>query len=306
MIPLSSFLPILKEVKNLKPERTEITNLSKETIISFLDWIEADRRCGISTRNIRLSAIKAFFSYLQMQTPDYIYQCQQILAIPPKKCPEKGLEYMTLDGIKAILDSIDLVSKSGLRDLTLLSVMYDSAARVQEIADLCVSDVRFEKQHTLRLTGKGQKTRIIPMMEPTAILIRRYLHEFHGSDVNVSKAPLFYNHSKSKLTRAGIAYIVSKHVASARNAHPALIPETVSPHGFRHSKSMHMLQAGVPLIYIRDYLGHSEISTTEIYARCDSAQKRQAIEAAYPEFRKNEVPEWHSDDSLMDWLKSLC
>ncbi len=213
---------------------------------------------------------------------------------------------MTLDGVKAILDSVDAGTKSGLRDLALLSVMYDSAARVQEVADLCVNDVRFEKPSTLRLTGKGRKTRIIPMMEPTAALIRSYIHAFHGSDGNVSKTPLFYNHSKSKLTRAGITYILSKYVKSARKTHPALIPETVSPHGFRHSKSMHMLQAGVPLIYIRDYLGHVEISTTEIYARCDSAQKRQAIEAAYPEFRKNEVPEWHSDGSLMDWLRSLC
>ena len=89
----------LREVKNLKPEKTEITVLNKETVISFLDWIESERGCGISTRNIRLSAIKSFFSYLQMQTPDYMYQCQQILAIPPKKCPEKGVEYLTLDGV---------------------------------------------------------------------------------------------------------------------------------------------------------------------------------------------------------------
>lgn len=296
----------LREARNLKPEKTEVTTLDRETVIAFLDWIEAVRGCGISTRNIRLSAIKAFFSYLQLQTPDYIYQCQQIMAIPPKKCPEKGLEYLTLDGVKAILDSIDAETKSGLRDLTLLSVMYDSAARVQEVADLCVNDVRFEKPSTLRLTGKGRKTRIIPIMEPTVVLIRRYIREFHGNDGNVSKAPLFYNHNKSNLTRAGIAYILSKYVTSARRISPVLIPETVSPHGLRHSKSMHMLQAGVPLIYIRDYLGHAEISTTEIYARCDSAQKRLAIEAAYPEFRKNEVPEWHSDGSLMDWLKSLC
>jgi len=94
-------------------------------------------------------------------------------------------------------------------------------------------------------------------------------------------------------------------VEQARQEHPTLVPETVSPHGFRHSKSMHMLRAGVPLIYIRDFLGHSEISTTEIYARCDSEQKRKAIEAACPNVTKAETPLWHSDSSLIEWLQSL-
>ena len=101
------------------------------------------------------------------------------------------------------------------------------------------------------------------------------------------------------------SYILNKYVDLAKEEHPSLIPETVSPHGLRHSKSMHMLQAGVPLIYIRDFLGHSEISTTEIYARCDSEQKRKAIEAACPSITKADVPLWHSDSTLIEWLQSL-
>ena len=298
-------LQYLRDVKSIAPEKVEIPVLTPELITEYLDWLELERCCSISTRNLRLSALKAFFRYLQVQTPDYMNQCQQIAALPLKKQPEQGLEYLSLDGIKAILDFIPTNTKAGWRDLALISILYDSAGRVQEVADLCIRDVRLSKPATLRLTGKGQKTRIIPIMEPTARLIESYLQKVHAA-ADDSNFPLFYNRTGSKLTRAGIAYVLNKHVNALRIARPDLIPETVSPHSMRHSKSMHMLSAGVPLIYIRDYLGHVEISTTEIYARCDTAQKRQAIENASSPVSPRETPLWHTDSSLMQWLSSLC
>lgn len=297
----------LKEVKNLKPESTDMNALTKDTIIDYLDWLERERKCSVATRNLRHAAMKSFFSYVQVQTPDFMYQCQQVLSIPRKKAREDGgLKYLTLDAIKAILDSIDATTKSGLRDLTILSVLYDSAARVHELTNLQLRDFRFEKPATLRLTGKGSKSRIIPLMEPTSELALKYLNVFHSRDHNAEDLPFFYNRNKTKLSRAGISYILEKHVNEARNLSPSLIPANVSPHWFRHSKSMHMLQADVPLIYIRDYLGHVEISTTEIYARCDTSKKRQAIESAMPEFRKSERAYWQEDENLLSWLKSLC
>ena len=142
-------------------------------------------------------------------------------------------------------------------------------------------------------------------MEPTARLIESYLHSVHrmAGDGNF---PLFYNRTSCKLSRAGIAYVLSKYVDVLRVERPELVPEKTSPHSMRHSKSVHMLTAGVPLIYIRDYLGHVEISTTEVYARCDTAQKRQAIEQASPSTSVQEIPTWQTDASLMQWLKSLC
>ena len=132
------------------------------------------------------------------------------------------------------------------------------AARVQEIADLSVNDFRAEKPSTLRLTGKGSKTRIVPLMSTTSDLVSKYISIYHPSYRGEYNVPLFSNRKKEKLTRAGIAYILKKYVKIAREKQPDLIPEIVSPHGLRHSKSMHMLQAGVPLIYIRDFLGHSK------------------------------------------------
>ena len=298
-------LKYLDDAQNIKAEDVDIPLLSRETIIKYLEWLEKSRGSSVSTRNIRLAAIKSLFSYIQTQTPDYIYQCQQILSIPRKKEPGHTLEYLTVEGIKSVLDAVEASSGTGLRDLTLLSLMYDSAARVQEIADLSVNDFRAEKPSTLRLTGKGSKTRIVPLMSTTSDLVSKYISIYHPSYRGEYNVPLFSNRKKEKLTRAGIAYILKKYIKIAREKQPDLIPETVSPHGLRHSKSMHMLQAGVPLIYIRDFLGHSEISTTEIYARCDSEQKRKAIENTCPSITKSETPMWQKDTSLLGWLQSL-
>ena len=298
-------LKYLDDTQNIKAEDVDIPLLTRETIIKYLEWLEKSRGSSVSTRNIRLAAIKSLFSYIQTQTPDYIYQCQQILSIPRKKEPGHTLEYLTIEGIKSVLDAVETSSRTGFRDLTLLSLMYDSAARVQEIADLSVNDFRAEKPSTLRLTGKGSKTRIVPLMSTTSDLVSKYISIYHPSYRGEYNVPLFSNRKKEKLTRAGIAYILKKYVKIAREKQPDLIPETVSPHGFRHSKSMHMLQAGVPLIYIRDFLGHSEISTTEIYARCDSEQKRKAIENTCPSITKSETPMWQKDTSLLGWLQSL-
>ena len=298
-------LKYLDDTQNIKAEDVDIPLLSRETIIKYLEWLEKSRGSSVSTINIRLAAIKSLFSYIQTQTPDYIYQCQQILSIPRKKEPGHTLEYLTVEGIKSVLNAVETSSRTGLRDLTLLSLMYDSAARVQEIADLSVNDFRAEKPSTLRLTGKGSKTRIVPLMSTTSDLVSKYISIYHPSYRGEYNVPLFSNRKKEKLTRAGIAYILKKYIKIAREKQPDLIPETVSPHGLRHSKSMHMLQAGVPLIYIRDFLGHSEISTTEIYARCDSEQKRKAIENTCPSITKSETPMWQKDTSLLGWLQSL-
>lgn len=124
--------------------------LSVEIIYDFLQWLENSRGSSISTRNFRLSSLKAFFGYLQTLTPDYIYLCQQIAAIPLKKAPQKSIRYPTLDGIKVILDTVDTTTTNGFRDLVLLSVLYDSGARVQEIADLTVGNVRLQSPATHR------------------------------------------------------------------------------------------------------------------------------------------------------------
>ena len=222
-----------------------------------------------------------------------------------KKIASKVPTYLTVEALAFLLSMPDTATRSGRRDSVLLSTLYDSGARAQELCDITVGDVRLKEPCTIRLTGKGSKTRIVPLMAPTASLLRRYITE-RGLDVpERSNAPLFPSRSGGKLTRKGVSYILAKYVDGAHVLRPGLLPKTVSPHCLRHSKSMHLLQSGVDLIYIRDILGHSDIKTTEVYARIDSEMKRKALEKAVTGVVSDDMPVWQKDSGLLSWLKSL-
>ncbi len=197
----------------------------------------------------------------------------------------------------------DTTTLKGRRDLTLLSLMYDSGARVQEIIDLRPSMLRLNKPPTIKIIGKGNKARIVPMLDAQTVHLKNYLQEYRLSEPLANMYPLFFNSRKEKLTRAGINHIVQKYSEAARKENKMLIPEKISCHCLRHTKAMHLLQAGVNLVYIRDILGHVSIQTTEIYARADSMQKRKAIEKAYVNINPNEEPAWTKDENLISWLK---
>ncbi len=299
------FLNFLKDSKNILAENITLEIITKDIIVDFLDWIENHRQCSLTTRNIRLAAIHSFFRYLQYQNPENLQEWQKILSIPVKKTEKKTINYLTLDGIKLLLEMPDQSLKSGQRNLTLLSLMYDTAARVQEIIDLTPSSVRFDKPYTVKLIGKGKKARIVPLMEPTAKILKRYMVANGLLKDYVNEYPLFFNSRKEKLTRAGVNYILKKYSKMAREKTSALIPEQISCHSLRHSKAMHLLQAGVNLVYIRDILGHSSVQVTEVYARVESKQKREAIEKAYTDVSPEEQPKWQDNDKLLSWLKEF-
>lgn len=299
------FLNFLKDTKNISAENITLKIITKDTIVEFLDWIENQRQCSITTRNIRLAAIHSFFRYLQYQNPENLQEWQRILSIPVKKTEKKTINYLTLDGIKLLLEMPDQSLKSGQRNLAILSLMYDTAARVQEIIDLTPSSIRFDKPYTVKLIGKGKKARIVPLMEPTANILRKYMEANGLLKDYANEYPLFFNSRKEKLTRAGVNYILKKYSKMARDKAAALIPDQISCHSLRHSKAMHLLQAGVNLVYIRDILGHSSVQVTEVYARANSKQKREAIEKAYTDVSPEEKPQWQDNDNLLSWLKKF-
>lgn len=301
----SILLRYCKDEKGLSPERLWIKDLTREIVEDFLGWLEAERNCSISTRNQRLSAIHAFYKYLQYECPEYMAQLQKIISIPSKKKPTKAFDYLTLEGVQAILSQPDQSTRNGFRDLVLLTLMYDSGARVQEIADLTTTGLRLDELATVKLTGKGQKTRIVPLMSRTSDLLRKYLEHFSHSNYQLESKPLFYSKKQDKLTRSGISFILGKYTEMARREAPNEIPAKVTPHTLRHSKAMHLLQSGVNLVYIRDVLGHSDIKTTEVYARADTNMKRNAlINANHPKIQ-NETPVWQKNPDLLSWLQSL-
>lgn len=298
-------LIFIKEEKHIKVEKLSIDMVTKNIILEFLDWLQQKRKCGNATRNIRLAAIHSFYRFLQYESLENLYECQKILSIKFKKEQKKVLKYLTIDGIKLLFQQPDRSNQKGRRDLTLLSLLYDTGARVQELIDMTPSMIQLDNPPTIKIKGKGNKIRIVPMLDKQVDHLKNYLKENNLDKSHTNLYPLFFNSRKEKLTRAGVAYIIQKYTTMARRKEESLIPEKISCHSFRHSKAMHLLQAGVNLVYIRDILGHVSIQTTEIYARADSKQKREAIEKAYVDVNPNEEPVWESNMDLLKWLKSF-
>lgn len=299
------FLTFLKEIENIPAEKLTLSQITKEAVIKFLDWLEEERHCCTATRNVRLATLHSFFRYLQYQNPQNLMEWQRILSIPVKKTEKSTINYLSVEGIRLILESPNQSTKSGRRDLALLSLIYDSGARVQEIIDLTPSMVRLDPPCTVKLIGKGNKARIVPLLEQQVRFLKIYMTEQKLIQPHANMYPLFSNSRKEKLTRPGVNYILTKHAKQAREKEPSLIPEKLSCHCLRHSLAMHLLQSGVNLIYIRDILGHTSVQVTEIYAKTDSRQKREAIEKAYIDVTPEDTPSWLTNDDLLDWLKSF-
>ncbi|HHY76874.1 MAG TPA: tyrosine-type recombinase/integrase [Firmicutes bacterium] len=299
------FLLFNKDKRNISAEKLQLKLITKNSVVEFLNWLESERGCTPATRNVRLAAIHSFFRYVQYQNPENMQEWQRILSIPVKRAEKPVINYLTVDGIKVLLAEPNQLTHTGRRDLALLSLMYSSGARVQEIIDLTPSMVRLDPPCIVKLVGKGNKARIVPLMEEQVEHLRIYMEENHLTEPYANQYPLFSNSRKEKLTRAGITYILKKYASQARVKYPHLIPDNLSCHCLRHSIAMHMLQSGVNLVYIRDILGHTSVQVTEIYAKTDSKQKREAIEKAYHDITPKALPSWQTNGDLLDWLKGF-
>lgn len=299
------FLTFMEEERKLKPDKLQLKYITKDCIVDFLNWLQTTRKSSDASRNVRLAGVHSFFRFLQYEFPEYLNQCQQILSIKFKKTEKTTIDYLTIEGIRLLLRQPDIKSKKGRRDLAMLALMYDSGARVSEIVNLTPSMIRLNEPYTVKLIGKGNKARIIPLMEQEIVHLKRYMANNKLLEPENNLHPLFFNSRKEKLTRAGVNYVLQGYANIARKKNPTLIPIRVSPHVIRHSKAMHLLQAGVHLVYIRDILGHESVVTTEIYARVDSKQKREAIEKAYTDVVKKEMPRWQEDKNLLNWLRNF-
>jgi len=300
-------LSFLEQTQKISPERLSMEDLTYDTIIAFLDWIESTRNCTVSTRNQRLVAIHSFIRFAQKQVPENVFEFQKILNIPDKKCVKTVVPFLTGEEMKILLSMPPPSTSKGLRDMVLMSVLYDSAARVQEIIDLKVKDLRLDKLAVIALHGKGQKIRHVPITGKTKILLKSHLQcSSTNNGVSSGEQYVFLNQRKQQLTRWGISYIINKYVGLASLFDGFNVRFSITPHVFRHSKSVHLLQSGVNLIYIRDFLGHSDCSTTQIYAKADTETRRKALEAAYVDILPTtELPDWSDDKNLMDFLISL-
>jgi site-specific recombinase XerD len=295
-----------KEKYNLKPKKITFEIFNKKFILEFLQWLIKTRKNSDRTRNLRIDNIKAFFSYIQTEIPSMVLHSQAILQIPKKKVQQSVVEYISLDGIKLILQQPDITTSIGRKHLVMLSFMYATGARVQEVADVTIEDFRYNNSSSIRLIGKGNKARLVPLEVDILEMIQKYIdNEIKNRTLFNLDEPLFLNKSDKKLTRQGISYIVKKYTNMARKKDNTIIPKKVHPHTFRHSRAMALLQAGIELIYIRDFLGHYSVTTTEVYARANNESTRQALLKVSSQSVNTQVPIWNQDKNLLEFLNGL-
>jgi site-specific recombinase XerD len=297
-----SFVLLLRwfsDVAGVAPDDIQIPDLNRERIEAFCLWLSEIRGVSAATVNVRLCALRSFAGYVSFTEPAYLKWASELRSIKFSRSPSKEIAYLSPEAVGLIIDS----ARCNTRDLAMLALLYDSGSRVSEISGAVYSDLRLEKPATVRLVGKGSKIRVVPICDQVAMIVTEYLSNSNCSCS--SKSPLFCNRSGKSIGRAGIAWVLSKYTAAAHKTNPELVPLGVRPHMLRHSKAVHLLESGVNLIYIRDFLGHSSVSTTEIYAKASTKAKRVAIEKASANLIIGSSYSEESKSDLIEWLKTM-
>lgn len=257
----------LQHEKNISCEDVRFRDLNVTTLISFLNWLESEQNCSIATRNVRLASLSSFAAYAQNRNLDAaLIFLTGIRNIPAKKTEARPRTFFTRDEVSVLLRVPDTSSKTGRRDAVLLSLMYASGARAQEICDLKVRDVLFQdKMTTLTITGKGKKTRRMLIARPCAKMLKQYLI-WRKIDQEPNHH-IFSSQTHEQMTISCIEVIYKKYLCIAKKQNPSMFMEKrYTPHTMRHTCAMHMLEAGVPMMAIKNFLGHASVTTTERYA----------------------------------------
>jgi site-specific recombinase XerD len=283
--------------------RLMLDDLKVDTVLAFLADIEASRANCAVTRNLRLAAIKALATYLIGQDPTCAGEYQRITAIPSKRASRPMMGYLEVAEVQAILGVIDRRSDSGERDYVLLSLLYNTGARVQEICDLRIGSLRLDTPAVVTIIGKGRKVRQVPLWKETAQLLRNYLAR---EPTTSPERALFLNARGAPLGRFGVRHILQTHVRQAAKTCPSLEDRRIGPHTVRHATAMHLLQAGVDLSIIRTWLGHVSLATTHGYVEIDLAMKRKALAACRAQGRPSALkPLIDRNRDVIRWLESI-
>lgn len=265
-------------------ERLEISDLTAERVIKFLNFLEKERGNGVATRNARLGAVHVFARFLATRKPEYLGSLQRVIALPHKRgAVEAPIEYLDRGEFEALLHSIDRSSRLGRRDYALFALMFNTGARVQEVLDVRRRDVRLDAPSQVRLHGKGNKVRLCPIWPATAKLLRALIDESTAPDGDPADARLFTNARGGPLTRFGVRYLLRRYVDAAAQCTPSMRDKSIHPHSLRHSTAIALLKSGVDFATISQWLGHAGLNTTMRYARADIDLKRAAIAQVFPD-----------------------
>lgn len=310
---LEDLLDYVKERKRIPLCEVTFEMLTKDMVASFLDYLETERGFSASTRNNRCAAIRAFMEYAAERDVSVVSALLDMKRVPFKK-PEtlKIVEYMSIKAVSAVIEQTDTNTPRGRRDRCFIILMYDTGARIQELVNIRLCDLHISRLSKVRLRGKGGKIREVPLMEKTVLHLKKYLEEFHNGKPFSSEDPLFYSSAHGTIypiSGRRIRYLLQEYGKKARAVCPE-VPESVYPHLFRHSRAMHLYQAGMDLAHISQWLGHSQLETTQIYAHADTEHKRKAIEASTPpdnplHSKLNPARYTVTDDELLKKLTGL-
>lgn len=291
------FSLFVKEELNINPNKIEIEKITRDIIIQFLNWLETSRGCSISTRNQRLACLKAFFKYVQIRESDLFDNCAKIINIKAKKVPDKIITYFEEKEIKIIINYLN--EKKDYKKLLIFSTLYETGVRVSELINITLNDLDLFDPAKIKIFGKGRKERIIPISHELVKIIEYYLKTCYIQyDEN---AYLFYSSYKRKYTRQSINKMINTLVEELNTLYPNLFNKKYSPHKIRHSKATHLYNNGVPILYIKDFLGHKSLSATEIYTNPDAKKQREeilnnsktiSIEEKYNKKQKNDLTNW--------------
>lgn len=289
---LKLFLQHAAETTAVAVDRLDHSIFDADTVRSFLAWLEKERHCGPRTRNQRLAVIKTFARYLGSVAPEHLERCRRIRELRKAAYEKSEPEYLDMDELSLLLKAC----MHEPRDRALLLLLYNTGARVQELVDLDLQDIRLEIVPLVTIEGKGQRQRTCPLWERTVTALKDW-SRLRGDH----EGPLFHSRQGRRLTRSGVAYILRGMQAKAD-----LEPKharRVTPHVIRHTTAMHLLQSKVDLTTIAAWLGHAQTETTNGYVDINLRMKQQALAAAasIPELRRGRFPR----GGLLAWLNSL-
>jgi len=301
------FLQFVSKELARRITRLSLDDLTADRVCRFLNSLEEERANGVRSRNHRLAALRTLFEFLGRQLPDRLAQAQQIAAIPTKRVTPPETFFLERDEIENVFAALPAKGDLALRDRALLLFLYNTGARVQEAADLRVANVELDPQPRVHLHGKGDKWRVCPLWAETASLMRRLLEE--QTCASTPDRPVFAGRQGRALTRFGIYKIVRRHANHILKQGADGRRRNVSPHMWRHSTGVHLLEAGVEVNVIRAWLGHVNLETTNRYAEITVRTKEIALKQCEPPptgaDRFPRQPIWRDDASLLKWLQSL-
>ena len=285
-------------------DKLVLEDFDQKLAASFLDHLQANRGNCTAVRNNRLAALRAFFRYVAGQEPLALARCQRICAIPTKRTEHKTIGYLEDKEMSAVLESVDRNSRKGFRDYALLLLLYNTGARVQEIVDLNLADLRLQTPFQAKLTGKRKKERLCPLWPESVAALEKYFTLWHPDASQES--PVFVNSNGRRITRFGIRYLVRKYAAQAAQICPTVKSKKISPHTLRHTTALHLLQSGNDISVVKDWLGHADVNTTHGYVEIDMKMKRRALEACEPpQVKTGKGDPKRMKPSILQWLDQL-